>query len=364
MKNFTKKLLNWHAQNPRPMPWKGERDPYKIWLSEIILQQTRVEQGLPYFLKFVEKYPTVGDLAAAPLDEVLKLWQGLGYYARCRNLHETARHVAQNLDGKFPETFDGLRKLKGVGEYTAAAIASFAYDLPHAVVDGNVFRVLSRVEGIEIPTDSTEGKRHFALRANDLIRNSQPAVFNQAIMDFGAMQCVPQSPDCSRCPMADICSAHLNNMVSVLPVKSKSIEKQRRFFVYFDFRWTENLEEKTFLRQRTGRDIWQGLYEFPMLESDALPNDSAVAAALATTHFFDGKLDLFLSAKLSRPFRQLLTHREIVAVFCKIELKNEANRHFLMDEHISTPFIELKNIYPLPKIIDSYLRDNFLLLDF
>ncbi len=360
--HFTQKLLTWHATHHRPMPWKGERDPYKIWLSEIMLQQTRVEQGLPYFLKFVEKFPTVADLAAAPIDEVLKLWQGLGYYARARNLHETARHVAEKLAGKFPENFADLQKLKGVGNYTAAAIASFAFDLPHAVLDGNVFRVLSRVEGIETPIDSTEGKKQFAALANSLIQNAPPAKFNQAIMDFGATQCLPQNPNCPACPMADGCAAHLYNMVSKLPVKTKAAAKKRRHFLYFDFR----AGEKTFIRQRSEKDIWQGLYEFPKIELAEFSDDFSNISELVAEHFFSKNFPFFEVEKISQPFRQLLTHREIVAVFIRISIKKQSDGTFdapvFSDGEIEIKQIDLKKIYPLPKIIDTYLMDNALLL--
>ena len=198
---FTKNLLKWFASHHRPMPWKGEKNPYLIWLSEIILQQTRVEQGLPYFLKFKENYPTVTDLANAPEDEVMRLWQGLGYYSRARNLHFTAKYIAYDLNGEFPNTYTEILKLKGVGAYTAAAISSFAYDLPNAVVDGNVYRVLARYFGIETPIDTTEGKKKFTKLAYELLDKKRPADYNQAIMDLGATQCTPKNPNCKNCPL-------------------------------------------------------------------------------------------------------------------------------------------------------------------
>ena len=214
------------------MPWKGEKNPYLIWLSEIILQQTRVEQGLPYYERFRENYPTVTDLANAPEDEVMKLWEGLGYYSRARNLHATAKMIDQEMDSIFPTTHAEILKLKGVGPYTAAAIASFAYNLPHAVVDGNVYRVLSRFFGIETPIDSTSGKKEFAQLAQDLIDKKQPGNYNQAIMDFGATHCMPKKPKCSQCLLRKNCKALLNNKVTSLPIKIKKIKKQTRYFNY------------------------------------------------------------------------------------------------------------------------------------
>ena len=218
---FTKNLMAWFATNHRPMPWKGEKNPYLIWLSEIILQQTRVEQGLPYFLKFKENYPTVTDLANAPEDEVMRMWQGLGYYSRARNLHFTAKHIAYDLNGVFPKTYVEILKLKGVGTYTAAAIASFAYDLPNAVVDGNVYRVLARYFGIETPIDSTIGKKEFTKLAYELLDNKRPADYNQAIMDFGATQCKPKKPNCINCPLNQKCIGFNTQKIDTLPIKTK-----------------------------------------------------------------------------------------------------------------------------------------------
>ncbi|NJN78344.1 MAG: A/G-specific adenine glycosylase, partial [Saprospiraceae bacterium] len=225
-KDFTPNLLFWFSKNYRPMPWKGERNPYYIWLSEIILQQTRVEQGLPYFLKFKENYPTIKDLAAATEDEVMLLWQGLGYYSRARNLHFTAKYITYELDGIFPNTYSEIIRLKGVGSYTAAAIASFAYNLPHAVVDGNVYRVLSRYFGIHTPIDSTEGKKQFEKLANDLIDKERAADYNQAIMDFGATHCTPRNPSCSACILSSNCIGFNTQKNDILPVKTKKIKKK------------------------------------------------------------------------------------------------------------------------------------------
>lgn len=359
---FTENLLAWFAQNHRPLPWKGERDPYKIWLSEIILQQTRVEQGLPYFQKFVAQYPTVRDLADAPEDELMKTWQGLGYYSRARNLYATAKFVAHELNGRFPETFDGLRQLKGVGDYTAAAIASFAFGLPHAVLDGNVYRVLARFFGIETPTDSPAAKKEFAQLANQLLDPTRPGDFNQAIMDFGATHCTPQQPKCVACPLRPECAAHLYNKVSELPVRARRLEKKERFFLYVVF----NRGEDTFIQKRMGRDIWQDLYEFPIVELPALPTESAEIVGLISNKFFDGKVGGFEVLRVSKPYKQVLTHQIVKAIFCEIDLKDKGlethSMGFPTANYIQTNRIQLKKMYAVPRIIDSYLHEEVLLL--
>ena len=261
---FAKALLAWNsASNKRDMPWKGEKNPYYIWLSEIILQQTRVEQGLPYFVNFKKKYPTVGHLAEAPDDEVMRMWQGLGYYSRARNLHETAKNVHRNHGGRFPGTFDELKKLKGVGEYTAAAIASFAFNEKKAVVDGNVIRVLARVFDISTPFDTTEGKKEFGQLAQKLIDAQHPGPYNQAIMDFGATVCTPQNPDCPNCPLKKWCAAFKLGKVDELPVRKNKVAVRQRFFNYL---FISNGGE-IFIQKRTGKDIWANLYQLPLLET-------------------------------------------------------------------------------------------------
>ena len=266
---FREQLMRWHReQNTRDMPWKGLKDPYKIWLSEIILQQTRVEQGLPYYEKFVAAYPTVHDLAAATEEEVFKLWQGLGYYSRARNLHHTAKVVAQEFGGRFPDNYEGLLKLKGVGAYTAAAIASFAYNLPHAVVDGNVIRVLARFCGIALLPQSTEGKKRFEKTANNLLDYEHPGEYNQAIMDHGATVCTPARPDCLRCPVHEKCFAYRKGKIDELPARAKKAALKQRYFHYIIL---ESKRGEIWLRRRTA-DIWNGLYE-PFLIEAASPLD-------------------------------------------------------------------------------------------
>ncbi|RAV28116.1 A/G-specific adenine glycosylase [Sinomicrobium soli] len=262
--NFSKTITDWYRTYKRDLPWRKTTDPYCIWLSEIMLQQTRVEQGLPYYLKFTAAYPTVFDLAAAPEDEVLKLWQGLGYYSRARNLHHTARYVAEELGGRFPSSYKELLKLKGIGDYTASAIASISFNEAAAVVDGNVYRVLSRYFGVAIPVNASEGVKYFKELAGELIDRQDPATFNQAIMEFGAIQCSPRAPKCHECPLNDGCVALRDDKVQQLPVKIRKNSIRHRYFHYLVIEH----DEYTVLQQRKHKDIWQHLYEFPLIEAD------------------------------------------------------------------------------------------------
>lgn len=258
MNNFSEILINWYREHKRELPWRESSDPYLIWISEIILQQTRVVQGYDYFIRFIKRFPDVTSLAEADEDEVMKFWQGLGYYSRARNLHAAAR----SMNGVFPKTYPEVLALKGVGEYTAAAICSFAYNMPYAVVDGNVYRVLSRYLGIETPIDSTEGKKLFASLAGEFLDKSRPAVYNQAIMDFGAIQCTPQNPACLFCPLAGSCMALSKSMVAQLPVKQHKTKTTERFLNYIYVR----AGACTFINKRTGNDIWKNLFELPLID--------------------------------------------------------------------------------------------------
>ena len=262
--NFAKLLADWYLENKRSLPWRETNEPYRIWLSEIILQQTRVDQGKPYYLSFVKAFPKVEDLAQAEEVDVLKLWQGLGYYSRARNLHASAKYVASDLQGKFPSSYKDLLALKGVGDYTASAIASICYNEPVAVVDGNVFRVLSRIFGIDTPINSTEGVKQFKQLAQELLDKKDPANFNQGIMEFGATHCKPQNPLCDSCPFAAKCVAFNQNRISELPVKLKKQKVKNRYFNYLVF---ISEEGETILEQRRGKGIWEGLYEFPLVET-------------------------------------------------------------------------------------------------
>jgi A/G-specific adenine glycosylase len=350
---FTEKLMEWFATNHRPLPWKGVKNPYLVWLSEIILQQTTVRQGLPYFENFAKRYPSVKDLADAPEDEVMKLWEGLGYYSRARNLHATAKHIAYELNSSFPNTYEDILKLKGVGAYTAAAIASFAFDLPHAVVDGNVYRVLSRYFGIEEPIDSNKAKGIFTDLANELLDKNRPADFNQAMMDFGATHCTPAAPKCSECLMRENCQAFLSNKVSILPIKSKKIQKKTRFFNYLIL----NKNENVLIKKRTAKDIWQDLYEFPMIETDNLIEKNEIQ--LRGSDFLNIDKKNIRIVRESQPFQQTLTHQKIIGVFWEIECEKE---NFEKNNEMFE--IKRKDLFKFafPKIIDNYLKNTDLTL--
>lgn len=297
------------------MPWKGEKDPYKIWLSEVILQQTRVEQGMAYYNRFIQQYPTIQELAKAPDQDVFKLWEGLGYYNRCRNLLFTARQLVAANKGKFPTDHGSLLALKGVGPYTAAAIASFAYDLPYAVVDGNVFRVLSRFFGVEEPIDSTNGKKVFSELAAGMLSRKEPGMYNQAIMDFGAVVCKAVAPVCSVCPLQSHCIAFNEGKVNLLPVKEKTLQRKHRWFYYFIFEH----EGKFLVHERTGKDIWQHLHEFYLLESESTMNwdETTVRRWL--------KEQLVISSpalvQVSAVNNQQLTHQQIKGQFIRVQLQ-------------------------------------------
>lgn len=274
--SFSNILIQWYLQNNRSLPWRATKNPYFIWLSEIMLQQTRVAQGLSYYLKFTSTFPTVFDLANADESTVLKMWQGLGYYSRARNLHFTAKYVANELKGEFPSTYKDLLKLKGVGDYTASAISSICFNEDAAVVDGNVYRVLSRYFGIKTAINSSAGMKEFKALAQTLIDKSQPGTFNQAIMDFGALHCKPQNPFCNTCSLSASCLALKNNSVKELPVKDKKTKVRNRFFNYLV---VVTNDKKTILSERKGKGIWQGLYQFPLIERDKSINKNELISS-------------------------------------------------------------------------------------
>ncbi len=343
---FTCQLAQWHTtKNKRELPWKGEKDAYKIWLSEIILQQTRVAMGLKYYETFIKKYPAVIHLANAPDDEVYKLWEGLGYYTRCRNLLATARFIAYDLNGNFPQKYEDILALKGVGPYTAAAVASFAFDLPYAVVDGNVFRVLARCFGIGTPIDSKEGKKLFTDLATEILDKNKPAQHNQAIMDFGATICKPVGPLCNECPLQNSCFAYQTGKVNELPVKEKTILIRTRWFTYFIF----TADDKTLVHQRTQKDIWQQLYEFYLVETNEYKawNEENVNAFLHHQFSIEDFSLLYISPQLS----QQLTHQTVNAVFIKIKLKKIPQ---VLERHQWVTGEQMQAL-TFPKIINEYL---------
>lgn len=354
MTTLQEELINWYSVNKRDLPWRKTRSPYHIWLSEIILQQTRVDQGLAYYLKFAGQYPTIQALAAAPEQDVLKLWQGLGYYSRARNLLTAARQVVNEFDGQFPQSFETIKKLKGVGDYTAAAIASMAFREPKAVVDGNVYRVLSRLFAIDTPINTTAGKKIFAELANKLMPKTDSGIYNQAIMEFGALYCKPGRPDCEKCVVSQYCLAFANRQVDFLPVKLKTLKIKQRFFHYLVFLFRLDGVCYTLLRKRVGNDIWKGLYDFPLLETDTEGNATEVISTIAENFKLDPSS--FTIESVSPEYRHQLTHRQIIARFYQIHLRG--NESILNDNSLSlTPQAALHQ-FPLPRLIDKYLSDN------
>jgi A/G-specific adenine glycosylase len=346
---LTESLLYWNqTANYREMPWKGEKNPYRIWLSEIILQQTRVEQGRDYYEKFINRFPTIEDLAVAQDDQVFKLWEGLGYYTRCRNLIATARYIAYECNGQFPDTYEDIKNLKGVGPYTAAAIASFAYNLPHAVVDGNVLRLLSRVFGISAPISDSSSRKMYNILADELLDKQNPSEYNQAIMDFGATICKPRQPLCESCPLNIDCEAFRNGWVEVLPVKITKVTRRKRFFNYLVF----HHEGRMYCRKRTGRDIWQNLFEFCLYESDKLLSPKQ----LLSSPFFmklinNDKFDLLYTSPVNK---QQLTHQDLSGRFFEIRLYAKPSG---LEDFIQVTENELRSL-AMPRFILSYLHEK------
>jgi A/G-specific adenine glycosylase len=343
---FTKRLLKWNQSNHRAMPWKGEKDPYKIWLSEIILQQTRVEQGLEYYNRFIATFPTVNHLAKASETKVFKLWEGLGYYTRCKNLIATAKYISNELNGKFPEKYDEILQLKGIGPYTAAAIGSFAFNLPHAVVDGNVFRVLARFFGIQTPVDSAEGKKIFTTLANNLLDKKQPGIYNQALMDFGATICKPQQPLCLTCPLKVSCVAYLQGSVNALPVKEKSIAKRSRWLYYVVIEHNDLV----YTRKRMSKDIWENLYEFVLYENESELTGKEIKK-LDFLKKIIGKIE-FKLLDISKVYKQQMSHQTIYGQFIKIIITEPV----AIKGYKSVNKKQLNKL-PFPRLITGYLAE-------
>ena len=343
--DFSDILSQWYAINKRDLPWRSTVNPYYIWLSEIILQQTRVEQGLPYYLKFIDTFPVVADLANADEDLVLKLWQGLGYYSRARNLQFSAKLILSEFGGNFPDNHADILKLKGVGPYTAAAISSFSFGLPFAVLDGNVIRVLSRVFGIQTPFDTTAGKKQFQKLAQELLDKKNPAEYNQAIMEFGALQCVPKSPKCNDCPIVNDCIAFNTNTVSLLPVKSKKLKVKNR---YLHFLVVNKNNEVLIGKRNSG--IWQGLYEFPFLEFDENLNEKSVLKSPLWINFFKDSVKQISS--ISEEYIHKLSHQKIHAKFWEIDVNSFRSSDFKI-----VKCNELQK-YPVSSLIEKYLNSR------
>jgi len=345
---FAETLLRWYGRHRRDLPWRQTTDPYRIWLSEIILQQTRVAQGMPYYEKFVEAFPTVNDLAAADERDVLRLWQGLGYYSRARNLHQTAKTVVAGHGGQFPDTYAGLLHLRGIGSYTAAAIASFAFGERVAVLDGNVFRVLARVFGIATDITTTAAKKEFTALANRLISPAEPALYNHAIMDFGATQCVPVSPQCLFCPLAFECEANATGRQAVLPVKKKKAPVRERFFHYLVVRRGDRL----LLRERTGRDVWQGLFDFYLVEAEEFQEPDQ----WASDDFLEQLLPLATVEVAPEEFVHVLSHQRIRAKFWHLTVPETAE--LTLPAHAQWASPADVEAFPKPILVVRYLREE------
>ena len=341
--SFSNLLIKWYLQKKRDLPWRNTINPYLIWLSEIMLQQTRVAQGMPYFLSFTTTFPTVFDLAKANEEQVLKLWQGLGYYSRARNLHQTAQYIATELNGIFPDNYKDLLQLKGVGEYTAAAIASFSYNEVVPVVDGNVFRVLSRYFDIETDIASASAKKEFAALAFELMAKDNPALFNQAIMEFGALQCVPKSPNCSICIFNESCTALQKKKVDQLPVKSKKLKVRKRYFNYLVV--TDELGN-TIIQKRTAKGIWHNLYEFPLIETDKEEDFDCIAEQIQND-FFKGNSILSVTESNEQSIVHKLSHQHLYIKFWEVKI-----------EGIIANGIDAKNLktFPFPIVIHNFIE--------
>lgn len=341
--NFSNTIEKWYQEYKRELPWRESADPYVIWISEIILQQTRVVQGYDYFMRFMKRFPDVATLAQADEDEVMKYWQGLGYYSRARNLHAAAK----SMNGVFPKTYPEVRALKGVGDYTAAAICSFAYNMPYAVVDGNVYRVLSRYLGIDTLIDSTEGKKLFAAVADELLDKKNPALYNQAIMDFGAIQCSPQSPNCMFCPLASGCSALAGGMVAQLPVKQHKTKTTNRYFNYIYVR----MGAYTLINKRTGNDIWKNLFEFPLIETpEAVSEEEFPALPELRAMFAEGETPII--GLVCRDVKHVLSHRVIYANFYMVDLP-ENSQSFTSYQKIKADELEQ---YAVSRLVHAFIE--------
>lgn len=331
---FSNSLIKWYLQNKRDLPWRNTVNPYHIWLSEIMLQQTRVAQGLPYFIAFMEAFPTVFDLANAEEEQVLKLWQGLGYYSRARNLHATAKYIATELKGDFPPNYDQLLQLKGVGEYTAAAIASFAYNEPVAVVDGNVFRVLSRYFNMDNDISDGKTKKEFQILAQELLPKDKAALFNQAIMEFGALQCVPKNPDCENCILSSSCAGLQHKKVNILPVKSKKTKVTNKFFNYLILK---DIQGNFVVQKREGKGIWENLYEFTLIETPEMSNEIDFMNQLKVTKFYN-QLPADISLLNTEVIQHKLSHQNLYIQFYILNFNQKIKEAKSLSEIQKLPF--------------------------
>jgi len=340
-------IVNWYFNNKRELPWRNTKNPYEIWVSEIILQQTRVFQALDYYHKFLSEFPDIHSLANADQQSILKVWQGLGYYSRARNMQQSAIRIVNELNGKFPVTYSEIIKLKGIGDYTAAAIASFAFNERVPAVDGNVYRVLSRLFDEKTPIDSVKGKKIFKAIACELIKTQEPYIFNQAMMEFGALQCLPKNPDCQECCLKTVCLAYGHNNVKTLPVKSKLSAKKERYFNYF---FILN-KDFTLIKKRTNKDIWHGLFEFPLIETPLKTDIADILKSNEWKILFDGRVGSIKSEPLR--IKHLLTHQKINAAFYSLNVEEVDILKIKNSDFIK---IKIKDLikYPVPKIIENF----------
>ncbi|HPS46215.1 MAG TPA: A/G-specific adenine glycosylase [Bacteroidales bacterium] len=349
--NFTSTLISWYNKNKRELPWRNTKDPYYIWLSEIILQQTRVEQGLPYYLSFISNFPSIFNLAKAPADKVMKLWQGLGYYSRAINLHFTAKQIVEEYNGVFPSNFKDIKKLKGIGDYTASAIASFSFNLPYAVVDGNVIRVISRVYGIQSDVNTIETKSLIQKKASELLCKKNPGIFNQAIMEFGALQCKPQNPDCENCSLNKMCFAFKNNLVEQLPLNNAKIKTKERYFNYLVINSLIKKNEFIYIRKRKMNDIWKNLYDFPCIEYLTKPKKEEIINTKEWKSIFLNKKHSIIST--SKIYKHILSHQILYVQFYEVNLSHPFSK--IPSDWKLIAKKDLKK-YGVPRIIEKYFQ--------
>ncbi|MEL7002592.1 MAG: A/G-specific adenine glycosylase [Bacteroidota bacterium] len=350
---FSNKLIAWYEQNKRDLPWRNTRDPYKIWLSEVILQQTRVNQGLPYYHTFTENYPTISDLALADEQRVLRDWQGLGYYSRARNLHKCAIMVHESYNKEFPKIYSEIIKLPGIGKYTAAAISSFAFKQRVAAIDGNVYRVLSRIFGIDDDITTGKGQRSFEKLSEELIPERQPDLYNQAMMEFGALHCTPKKPKCESCIFNVECWARKSNGQDTLPVKSKKIKVRHRYFYYFNI----VAEDKLLMRERKSKDIWQGLFDFHLVERESTVEMDDI---WSQDNLLKSLVKLPKKVEINNTYKHVLSHQQIHATFCTIKLDaDSAQLDTLIPDGYDLYNNEEVLKLPKPVLISKYLNDGF-----
>lgn len=343
--NFSNKLLNWYKLNFRSLPWRNTKDPYKIWISEIILQQTKIQQGLPYYKKFIKQFPTIFSLAKADQKHVIKLWQGLGYYSRAQNLHDTAKKVVIDYKGNFPQTHKEMMQLRGIGDYTASAIGSICFNNREAVIDGNVYRFLGRYLGINYPIHTSKGFKTYKSRANELISNDSPGDFNQAMMDFGSIQCIPKKPNCEECIFSASCYAFINSKINLYPVKKRKNKIKTR---YFNYLFICNSKNQTVLKKRTTNGIWKNLYEFPLIETQSTLNKPNIQFKKIISKYSKKKYKIdpvLLKSQIHK-----LSHQTLMIQFWKILLPDDTNLPIKKNQILS---------YPVPVVIEKFIDQYY-----